>query len=678
MLTGRISGVSARYPVDPKTLQYNAFINPTWTRSHMGGVYAQDRWRVKPNLTLNFGLREELQGDMFNVDNLIAIPDQSGIFGPSVGLFQPGVFGGTFDPLLQVQGHAFRPDYFNLAPNFGVAWNPNGSGLLGKLLGGNKTVVRGHYGLVYYAEGTQMLAATVNNNPGGKIQTKSFTPGQSGVPFGLTVDGALANGLPGYTNIAPTSFVKTLHESDVTFSNTLNSMKPTLRTPYVITWSFGIQRELARNVVSEANYIGNHSHHSWRNSNLNEVNIFENGFLKEFINAQNNLKVNAANGVSNNFGSLGFPGDAPLPIFQTAIGARSSAPALSTAHGFMRSTYITPLLNGAAVQLANSLASSSSTACRMFGNPFAPCARIDPNFNAAGPYPINFWYLNPYSAGTLMQVEDSGWNSYNGLQAVLRKRTWRGLSMQINYTFAKGLTNERTDDQTQIVDFTTRRNLGLDKEPSPFDIRQVFQVFGTYDLPVGKGRRFGISNRMLDTVFGGWTVGSIVNIQTGSPIPLTGGFQTVNANQNLYNNGGVAGQKTGAILPPRAKFDQIQNALVNSQGPFTNRYSIDTKWIGADGRASTQYFLTPSTPGQFGQLLYIHGKPYWSWDASLIKNFQITERVKFNLWTGATNVLNHPQWGIQTPMNIQSTTFGQVGAPITSARAVQFRGTLTF
>ena len=207
----------------------------------------------------------------------------------------------------------------------------------------------------------------------------------------------------------------------------------------------------------------------------------------------------------------------------------------------------------------------------MFGNTFAPCTRIDPNFNAAGPYPINFWYLNPYSAGTLMQVEDSGWNSYNGLQATLRKRTSRGLSMQVNYTFAKGLTNERTDDQTQIVDFTTRRNLSLDKEPSPFDIRQVFQVFGTYDLPVGRGRRLGINNRILDTIFGGWTVGSIVNIQTGSPIPLIGGFQTVNVNQNLYNSGGARGQNNGVILAPGVTLDQMHNALSNSQGPFTNR-----------------------------------------------------------------------------------------------------------
>lgn len=670
VLTGRISRVSATAYVDPKTQQYGGPVNSTWTRSHMGGVYAQDRWRIRPDLTLNFGLRWEFQGDMFNVDNIVAIPDLSGIYGPSVGLFTPGVLNGNLDPLLKVGSHAFKPDYVNPAPNFGFAWNPRKEGgFMGKLLGGSKTVIRGHYGIVYYDEGTQFFATNVNNNPGGKQQNSSFTPGQAGIPFNINVDSLLSNGLPAYTSVSPTSFVTTLRESDSTFNNTLNGMKPTLRTPYVINWNFGIQREVARNTVLEVNYVGNQSHHGWRTGNLNEVNIFENGFLKEFINAQNNLKVNAANGVANNFANLGFAGDAPLPIFETAFGPRGAVAALATAQGFGNTAYITNLQQGAAGALANSLATNSQTVCRMFGNTFTPCSRIG-TFNAPGPYPINFFLVNPFSAGAFNYVEDTGWNSYNGLQVVLRKRSTRGLTAQVNYTFAKGLTNERVDNQNQSIDPTTRRNLALDRAPSAFDIRQVFQIFGTYDLPVGKGRAWAINNRVLDTIAGGWTLGSIFNIQSGSPIPLTGGFQTVNV------NGGQAGN--GIILAPGVTLDDIQNALNNSQGPNTNRYAIDRKFIGSDGRANPQYLITPSTPGQFGQFLYIYGKNYWSLDVSLVKNFQVTEHTKFTLWAGTTNIFNHPEWGVQTPLNIQSTTFGQVGSPMNGPRAMQFRGVFTF
>ncbi len=676
LLTGRVSGVTYQAFVDPATQKYGGVFNTTWTRSHMGGFFVQDRWRLRPNLTLNAGLRLEFQGDMFNVDGIAAIPNESGIFGPSKALFQPGALGGNLDPVLTVGSHAFQPDWFNVAPNVGFAWNPKkDSGWLGKLLGG-KTVIRGHYGLIYYDEGTQFFAQGVGSGgqPGGKSQNSSFTPGQAGVPFGLTVDNLLNGNLPAYTTVSPTAFVSTVHESDTAFSSTLNGMKPTLRTPYVISWNFGIQRELRQGLLLEVNYVANHSHHAWRTFNLNEVNIFENGFLQEFVNAQNNLKVNAANGTANNFANLGFAGDKALPIFEAAFGARGAVAALPTASGFGNSAYITNLTQGAAGSLANSLGTNAQTFCRMTGSNFTPCARIG-NFNASGPYPINFFFLNPYGIGsgsaTFNYTDDVGWTSYNGLQTTLRKRTTHGLTMQVNYTFSKGLGNERVDNANQGGDYTTLRNLGLDKSPSAFDIRHVFQFISSYDLPVGRGKRFATnSGRLLNTMIGGWMLGSIINLQSGSPIPITGGFSTVNV------NGGPVGH--GATLAPGVTLDQIQSLLVNSQGPSTNRYSVDTRLIGSDGRASTQYFVTPSTPGQYGQFLYLYGKNYWQWDASLVKNTKITERLNLNLWLGITNVFNHPEWGVTTTMNVQSTTFGQVTNPMNGARSVQARGILRF
>ncbi|HEV8147275.1 MAG TPA: hypothetical protein VGP79_12875 [Bryobacteraceae bacterium] len=68
----------------------------------------------------------------------------------------------------------------------------------------------------------------------------------------------------------------------------------------------------------------------------------------------------------------------------------------------------------------------------------------------------------------------------------------------MNYTLSKGLTNMRVDSQSQDLDFTTRRNLSLDRAPSAFDIHQVFQVFGTYDLPIGKGARLPSTNARVD------------------------------------------------------------------------------------------------------------------------------------------------------------------------------------
>jgi hypothetical protein len=94
--------------------------------------------------------------------------------------------------------------------------------------------------------------------------------------------------------------------------------------------------------------------------------------------------------------------------------------------------------------------------------------------------------------------------------------------------------------------------------------------------------------------------------------------------------------------------------------------------------ASTAIFTTPSTPGQFGQFLYVYGKNYWNWDISATKRVNITERVKLTIFGGATNFLNHPEWGVTTPLNIQSTTFGQVASPMNGSRSIQFRGVLSF
>ena len=70
-------------------------------------------------------------------------------------------------------------------------------------------------------------------------------------------------------------------------------MKDDLQTPYVQAWNIGMQREIMKNTVLEARYLGTRGDNVWHTYNLNEVNIFENGFLQEFKNAQQNLAINA-------------------------------------------------------------------------------------------------------------------------------------------------------------------------------------------------------------------------------------------------------------------------------------------------------------------------------------------------------------------------------------------------
>src|SRR5205085_3406177 len=94
-LTGRVAAANFSRVVNPDTLQYDGFHNLTWTNSKMGGVFAQDRWRIKRSLTLNYGLRWEIQGAMKDGKGITAIPDIASIFGPSTGLFMPGTLSGN-------------------------------------------------------------------------------------------------------------------------------------------------------------------------------------------------------------------------------------------------------------------------------------------------------------------------------------------------------------------------------------------------------------------------------------------------------------------------------------------------------------------------------------------------------------------------------------------------------
>jgi hypothetical protein len=237
------------------------------------------------------------------------------------------------------------------------------------------------------------------------------------------------------------------------------------------------------------------------------------------------------------------------------------------------------------------------------------------------------------------------------------------------------------DNQNQSLDYLSLRDPGLNRRLSPFDIGHVIQSFGTYELPVGRGRWLSVDNRFLNGVIGGWTLGSVFVFNTGQPIQLTGGFETVSgaANNSLNNNPARNGVRLadGVTLEQIQKmFDAQRIRLNRANSTDLQRLSVDPQLIGSDGRANPAFLIPNRTPGEFGQLLYLRDKNAFQWDVSMTKAFQIMEKARFEIFAGMNNVLNHPRWGFPNT-DAFSQTFGVVGAP-GGTRSINLRATLSF
>ena len=539
----------------------------------------------------------------------------------------------------------------NPAPNVGVAWNPDRpSGWLGRLLG--KAVYRGNFGVNYYDEGLITFQTAAGNGPGlsQTLALPPFTPGSL----------SLQAPLPEFTR-NPTTFGFPLAMSAFTFNRGFATIDPDLRSPYVLNWTFGYQREIWKDAALEIRYVGNRGNNLWRSYTLNETNIIENGFLNEFKNAQNNLAINLANGRTG-FANSGLPGQVPLPIFETAFGPRGSIPAVAANSGFNNGTFITQLQQGQAGRLGSTLAGTFQYLCPMVGNALPGCTSR--GYNAPGPYPINVFQANPFAAGSAVRLlTDEAASKYSALQLQFRQRYHAGVTMTANYTYGKARTDRYFVSADLTQDYRTLRNKDLEWGPTAYDLRHIFQAYATYELPFGKGRRVDM-NGILDQVLGGWSASGIFRAQTGRPFLLTSGRQTLN------------NQDAGVVLNGITVKD-LQKMVNVRAGANGNVFFLDEKLIGADGRANPQYIAPPTNPGQQGQYVYLYGPGLWSLDAGISKRFSIAGRQTFNFEALMINALNHRNTTVGgtggATLNIDSTTFGQSTGVAIAARQIQFR-----
>ncbi len=665
VVTGRVSGISSGYNINETTKQYTPFTPVTQRFAYTtSGIYAQDSFHVTPALTVNYGLRWQFTTPIRNTNNIDFIATYANLFGPSYYALQPGILSPNQNPVLIQQSAAYSADYKQPSPNVGFAWNPKyRDGWLGALLG-DGTVIRASYGINFYQEGMNAISNVMSGNPG-DVQSQSLQPGEPGFTPGRLTLSSPAPAL--LTN--PAAFTSPLPESDFTFASAIYGVNPKLRQPYVQNWNFGIQRQIAKNMVFEARYVGNKSTRMWHYYDVQETDIFHNGFLQEFQNAQSNLAINQAAGVTS-FANRGLPGQSPLPIMTTAFGSATSS-------SFRNGTFITDLETGQAGGFAQSLATTIDYYCALVGNKFGPCA--DNGFTAAGPYPINFFQPNPFGTDAFYQ-DDNGYANYNGLQLEIRKAYSSGFSFSANYTWSHTLSNMyNASDQTATSNERTLANDRLDYGPSPFDIRHVFQAYWSYSLPIGKGKPVNISNRFLDAIAGGWTISGIHRITSGSVFQLTSNYLPVNG--FTYNAVGSTPLNNGGVFLNGLSAGQLQDLFNHFSGNANKTVNfVSPNLIGSDGRSNPTILAPATTAGQFGQFVYLYGPHVFSNDLAMLKEVLITEKLRFGFQVEALNAFNHPIFSpistVGNSISITSTRFGQTSTALIGPRNLQLRAYL--
>jgi hypothetical protein len=269
-----------------------------------------------------------------------------------------------------------------------------------------------------------------------------------------------------------------------------------------------------------------------------------------------------------------------------------------------------------------------------------------PLSNLVAPFPQFLTLQTSYPTG--------GYSLYHAFQLKVEKRFGNGLSALLSFTGQKLIDNfsiiSNVGNNTGGIQNIYDRN--ADRGISSNDISKHFSVGGVYNLPFGRGQKFGTNwNRAIDAMLGGWSINAIATGQTGFPLsPTTQNTSNSNSNVLRPNNNGHSAALSG---PVSARLNGYLDASAFSQPlPFTfgnsPRTLPDVRAMGTENV-----------------------------DFSLFKNFHIVEALSAQFRAEAFNLLNQVVFG--TPnMTLSSGQFGVITSQSNSPRQVQFALKLLF
>jgi Carboxypeptidase regulatory-like domain len=604
--------------------------------------YLQDSWKVRPNLTLTFGLRHSLlqvpyERDGQEVSPTTSVQDWFNTRGAQMlqgQTYDPRI---SFGPAGSANGKAglWSMDKLDIAPRFAFAYSPSfDRGLLSKLVGSQagRTSIRGGFGMYYdhFGEGIMNtfdshgsfgLSTQAENGVDQHVDTAPRFSGPQSVPTAIIPVATSAGTFP----VTP--------GDSVAISYGLDSK---LHTPYAYGFDLAISRELSKGLIVEAAYTGRLAHRLLQQRDLAmPLDLVDpKGGGDYFAAATQMTKLaNAGTPVAkvaaNPYWEHMFPGaatgglSATQNIYQTEFSHFNSATGIWS-----------PIVAG-----------NETAALYDLDLGISPADSTDPTFRYFDPQYASFYAWS--SIGT---------SSYHALQLSLHHPMQKGLQFDFNYVFGKssdlGSDAERGYNGQLFSSLINSWNIRGNRGPSDFDVRHSVVGNAVVALPFGRGAAFlsGV-NRAVDALIGGWTLSGLAHWTSGLPFSTIDGLGWgTNWNNQSFNilTGPVVtgGHNSDANGNPNVFNNQAQ-ALANIRAPY---------------------------PGETGQRNILRGDGYFSIDSGLSKVFRITERQNLKFSFEVFNVTNSVRFDPNSIANNpfgSASTFGDYSALLTRPRVVQ-------
>ncbi len=504
------------------------------SRTWLHGTYLQDDWKVTPKLTVNLGLRWEVQRPVTDRFNRLARFNYSAVnpISSAVGATYLG------QQVFATSGNRGQYDtsYKHFAPRIGFAYQ-----LMPKL------VMRGGYGVFF---------------PSQYVNSPQIPGYSSSTPYVASLDGGLTpcSGCS-LSNAFPNGPVPIVGNSlggltNVGFS--VGAVNPTRKTYYTQQWMYGFQFAPTASDVIDVTYVGNHSVHVLVSSlNLNQLD-------PKYFSMGSALTTAVAN-----------------PFFGHITSSGCG-------------------LDQATVQQGQLLR----------------------------PYP-EFCDVNEVDA-------PAGDGRYNALDLNYTHRVSQGLTLLASYTFSKFLDNVGGPNTWANANANFGENirnvynLAAEKSVDATNVTHSLVVSYVYELPIGKGRKYGAGmSPVVNAIVGGWQTSGIATFKGGFPLHIFGPNLNafgVGQNVNVIGDYHVSNQSISQWFNPAAFQQAPQWTLGNAP----------------------RYFSDLRSPG------------YDNWDISVQKYFPIQERVRLQFRLDMFNAFNHPQF--YAPNTTIGGGFGTINA----------------